>query len=167
MRAEGPANANSRSAEERQERLLAVLALLLAASSILLSLTVADPSLRLSILSGFLLVLAAAEGFFGLSQLLRPRSVDRSPHTLYATQHVGLYNLFAALLLAFAALDPVGSVAIVRAVLALYVAHAGYEVACYLGLAPPVDRPFRPKRRFLVAAVTLLAVVAPVALFHP
>ncbi len=146
---------------------LAALAGLLAIVSVALALTVESEVARLQILRGFLLLLAAAEGFFGVTQLFRPRQFDSDPPGIYLRQHVGLYNLFAVLLYLFAAFDPLKNVVVVQAAIALYVAHAGYELCCYLGLAPPGRAAFRPKRTYLVDGATLLAVILPVVVFYP
>jgi len=143
-----------------------VLAVMLSSLALVLALAIESGANRLRVLSGFLLVLAVAEGFFGVQYLFRPRTLASDPDRIYTRQHQGIYSLFAVLLYVIAAFDPVANVVIVRAVIALYVVHAGYELACALGIAPPGWGGFRSPRAFLVDGLVLLAVIFPVAVFH-
>ena len=161
-----PEVANLDVTPERPQVRLAALAGVLAVGSLVLSSGVESEAVRLRILSGFLLVLAAAEGFFGLAALFRPRESEAPG--IYIRQHLGLYNLFAVLLYLFAALDPLANRAVIQAVIALYVVHAGYEFWCFLRLAPPgMDDSFRPRATYLTDGATLLAVILPVVVFYP
>jgi len=146
-------------------RLLA-LASLAAVAALVLGLTVQDGRARLQILSGFLLVLAVAEGIFGVMHLLQPQRFNIGPPNVYLRQHLGLYNLFAALLYGFAALDPVRNSDAILATVCLYVLHAGYELSCSLGIAPLGAPPFRTNRAFLVDGLGLLVVIFPIAWFY-
>jgi hypothetical protein len=143
-----------------------VLATLGAAAALVLGQAFEDSAIRMRILSGFLLVLAVAEASFGLLHLLRPQRFSRGAQNLYLRQHLGLYNLFAALLYALAALDPVRNREMILAAIALYALHAGYEVCCALGLAPPDATAFRTRRAFLIDGMGLLLVIFPIALFY-
>ena len=120
---------------------LALLAVLLASIALALAIAVRDDALRLTVLRGFLLLLAASEGFFGASALFWPRRSDTGSYAIYVRQHVGIYNLFAVLIYVLAALDPVGNIAMLQAAIALYVGHAGYELCCFLGIPQPCVRP--------------------------
>ena len=163
-----PEVANLDVTPERPQVRLAALAGVLAAGSLVLSSGVESEAVRLRILSGFLLVLAAAEGFFGLAALFRPRQFESEAPGIYMRQHLGLYNLFAVLLYLFAALDPLANRAVIHAVIALYVVHAGSEFWCFLRLAPPgMDDSFRPRATYLTDGATLLAVILPVVVFYP
>ncbi len=142
------------------------LASLAAAAALVLGLAVQDGRARLHVLSGFLLVLAVAEGIFGALHLLRPRRFNSGPPNVYLRQHLGLYNLFAALLYAFAAFDPVRNSDAILAAICLYVLHAGYELSCSLGVAPLGAPPFRTRRAFLVDGLGLLVVIFPIAWFY-
>ena len=146
---------------------LALLAVLVASIAGALAIVVRDDASRAYFLSGFLLLLAGSEGFFGASALLWPRRSDTGSYAIYVRQHVGIYNLFAVLIYVLAALDPVGNIGMVQAAIALYVVHAGYELCCYLGLAPAAERSFKPRKAYLIDAVTLLTVIIPVAIFYP
>jgi hypothetical protein len=137
-----------------------------AVAALVLGLTVQDERDRLHILSGFLLVLAAAEGMFGAVHLLRPQRFNSGSPNVYLRQHLGLYNLFAALLYALAALDPVRNSDAILAAICLYVLHAGYEISCSLGIAPLGAPAFRTKRAFLVDGLGLLVVIFPIAWFY-
>jgi hypothetical protein len=135
-------------------------------ASLVLGLTVGDESARLHILSGFLLVLAVAEGGFGALHLLRPQRFNTGPPNVYLRQHLGLYNLFAALLYTFAAIDPARNSDAILAAISLYVLHAGYELSCSLGIAPLGTPAFRTKRAFALDSVGLLLVIFPIAWFY-
>jgi len=110
-------------------------------------------------------VLAAAEGIFGALHLLRPQRFNTGAPNVYLRQHLGLYNLFAALLYAFAALDPIRNADAVLAAVCLYVLHSGYELSCSLGIAP-LSPPFRTRRAFLLDGLALLVVIFPIAFFY-
>ncbi len=146
---------------------LALLAVILASIALALAIAVRDDALRLTVLRGFLLLLAASEGFFGASALFWPRRSDTGSYAIYVRQHVGIYNLFAVLIYVLAALDPVGNIAMLQAAITLYVGHAGYELCCFLGLGAAAEQSFKPRRAYLIDAVTLLAIISPVALFYP
>jgi hypothetical protein len=135
-------------------------------AALVLGATVQDAEARLHILSGFLLLLAAAEGLFGVLHLLRPGRFNTGPPNIYLGQHLGLYNLFAALLYALAAFDPIRNSDAILAAICLYVSHAGYELSCSLGIAPLGAPPFRTKRSFLVDGLGLLIVIFPIAWFY-
>lgn len=137
-----------------------------AAAALVLGMTVQDERARLHILSGFLLVLAVAEGIFGVLHLLRPQRFNAGPPNVYLRQHLGLYNLFAAILYGFAALDPVRNSDAILAAICLYVLHSGYELSCSLGIAPLGAPAFRTRRAFLVDGLGLLVVIFPIAWFY-
>ena len=158
------ADAGTEPPEEPRVR-LAVLTTLLAGVALVLALTVQGEAARLHILSAFLLLLAVAEGFYGILHLFRPQQFATGPPNIYARQHFGLYNLFAALLYVIAALDPVKYTAVILAVICLYVLHVGYELTCSTGMAPLGKPPFRTRKAFLVDGLTLLGVIFPIALF--
>lgn len=146
---------------------LAVFAVILAALSLGLSLTVKDQAARLHILSAFLLLLAVGEGSYGVVHLFRPEWFNSGPPNIYLRQHLGLYNLFAALLYVLAALDPIRNSALVLAVIGLYVLHAAYELACASGVARLGEPSFRTGRAFVVDSLGLLGLIFPVVVFHP
>jgi hypothetical protein len=142
------------------------LASLGAVAAVVLGVTFQDGRARLHILSGFLLVLAVAEGSFGALHLLRPQRFNSGPPNLYLRQHLGLYNLFAALLYGLAAVDPVRNSDAILAAICLYVLHAGYELCCSLGIAPLGTPAFRTRRGFAVDSLGLLVVIFPIAWFY-
>jgi hypothetical protein len=146
-------------------RLLA-LASFAAVAALVFDLTVPEEPARLRILGGFLLVLAVAEGSYGVLHLLRPQRFNTGPPNVYLRQHLGLYNLFAALLYGLAALDPVRNSDAILAAICLYVIHAGYELGCAIGIAPLGTPPFRTRGAFLVDGFALLVVIFPIAWFY-
>jgi hypothetical protein len=147
---------------------LRVLAIASSASlaALVLGAAIEDPGTRLHVLSGFLLVLAIAEGAFGAAHLLRPQRYSHGAPNIYLRQHLGLYNLFAALLYGLAALDPARNADAILAAIVLYVLHAGYELGCWLGIAPLGTPAFRTRRSFLIDGLGLLAVIFPIAWFY-
>ena len=152
---------------EEPKTALAWLAIGVAGVALLTSLGVESAAARAHLLRASLLLLAAVEGLFGALALFAPRRFETQARALYVRQHIGLYNLFAVTLYGLAALDPLANLGLVRAVIALYVIHAGYELCCYMGLAPAAQDPWRQRRAYLIDAVTLLAVISPVVLFYP
>ena len=80
-----PKVANLDVTPERPQVRLTALAGVLAAGSLVLSSGVESEAVRLRILSGFLLVLAAAEGFFGLAALFPASSRARLPASIFGS----------------------------------------------------------------------------------
>ncbi len=159
--------AQAREATAKPATSLALLAMLVAGIAGAFAIAVESDASRALVLSGFLLLLAGSEGFFGVSSLFWPRRSATGSHAIYVRQHVGIYNLFAVLIYVLAALDPVENLGMVQAAIALYVVHAGYELCCYFGLASAAERSFKPRKAYLIDGITLLALIFPVVIFYP
>ncbi len=145
------------------------------ALTVVAHLTLTAESLRLGVLRGILILLAAGEGLGGTFAIFRPRwfaerngrPYDPAYHGV--SQDFGFYNLAFALLFGFAASDPEKSTTLLAVAIALYTIHGVTHVLRYFGLyyggGTPI--PTRAQQLELRDALTLLAGATGMALFSP
>lgn len=136
---------------------------------------VQDASVRLQILSGLLILMAAGEGLAAFLNVFQARWFAERNGRLYdpayhgVMQDFGFYNFAMALLFATAAIDPVRNIVVLWVAIAFYLIHGMTHILRYLGLyyGGETSIPTRPRHFELRDGLQLIFAVSGMVLFFP